>query len=126
MSALGDYRRFSITISGFKATHEARVVLAGLDAFRLYADDAVAELEADCDGWEKIALDAAYALDKEMQKRKQAEAELAEIERGCCASCDSCTRVGFCLNKDARINVRTDYPMQSDFRCRYWTARVTK
>ena len=95
MSALGDYRRFSITISGFKTTHEARVVLAGLDAFRLYADAAIAELEA-------------------------------KIERGCCANCDSCTRVGFCLNGDARVNVRTDYPMQSDFGCRYWTARVTK
>jgi len=56
----------------------------------------------------------------------QAEAELAKMKRGCCANCDSCTRVGFCLSGDARVNVCTDYPMQSDFRCRYWTVRVTE
>ena len=46
MSALDDYRRFSLTISGFKTTHEARVILSGLDAFRLYANDAIDELKA--------------------------------------------------------------------------------
>ena len=46
MSAVDDYRRFTLTISGFKTTHEARVVAGGFDEFRLYADRAVAELEA--------------------------------------------------------------------------------
>lgn len=53
MTALDDYRRFSLTISGFGTMHAARVVAGGFDEFRLYADKAIAELEAERDAQER-------------------------------------------------------------------------
>ena len=51
------------------------------------------------------------------------EAERDALRRGCCANCLTCTPVGFCTRQDALASVKTRYPMQSDFRCRYWQPR---
>ena len=48
-------------------------------------------------------------------------AELAERKPRCCATCDSCTGGGICLDADALLSVIT--PVQSNFCCKYWAAR---
>lgn len=91
MSALSDYRRFSITISGFKTTHEARVVLDGFDKFRLYANAAIAELGVEL-GHQKLLTEdseeyAAYQAGLNRSSRKcveQAEAELVALRARRC------------------------------------------
>jgi len=57
---------------------------------------------------------------------EELQAALAEREAGCCANCATCTPTGFCKHPEALDSVGVHYPMQSDFRCRYWTARAEK
>lgn len=40
-----------------------------------------------------------------------------------CANCKHCSPSGFCSQEDAVLSVNEDYPVQSDFCCRYWEGR---
>ena len=73
MSALEDYRRFSITITGFKTMHEARVVLDGFDKFRRYTNAAVAELEAKVEHYGDNLEGLQHALVRANQQYTQAD-----------------------------------------------------